>query len=106
MARTGRPSDKEINSFVGEWLISQRCVTVNEAAVKKDIPQTTLESIADMEKTHKIFAQILDMSEKMGMEPGELMRGVIDGRSKPPMKRKEIADRVNAQKASHDEIAS
>jgi len=99
MAKTGRPSNKGLNAFVADWMIRNLFGTVYEAAQERDIAQATLESLGDMDRDHKIYAQILELSEKMDMDPGELMRGILEGKNRPPVARQDIVRTVKSRQA-------
>lgn len=99
MARTGRPSDKHLNAFLAGWLIDHNYGTVNEAALERDISQATLESLGEVSKSHTIFAQILELSAKMDLDPKDLMTGILEGKNLPPVPRREILKQVRGESA-------
>lgn len=99
MARTGRPTSKPVNAFLANWLIENSHATVNDAALERNISQTTLESLCDVSKSHAIFAQILELANKMELDPKDLMAGILEGKNQQPISRQEILSRVKGQSA-------
>ena len=80
MAKAGRPKSKPINRYIKGWLEDNHLGSINEAAIAKDIPQSTLDRLADIHQPHKDLEKLLEISDKMGVDPGDLIRGILRGR--------------------------